>query len=332
MGNAEVNAGRGDTAAFSSSRLTGTRSSSLFSSSSHRSFGSNAFSRANPTRNLSFASTHAAGFGSARFGATSTRSFATTGIGFRGAGYGGFRGAGIGFRGGYGCWGCGFRFGLGFGWGWGWGSWWGPWGFWGPGWGWSPWWNPWWYDSAWGWDPYWDYPPANYNVTYPPEYSGSASNDSYNYSTAPLDNTSTENESQPAEEGTPDTNPMTGNVAASTPTILVYLKDGTTYAASDYWVQGGKLHFYVDYSGETTVDMSDFDLQRTVDENAKRGIKFTLKPKPNTYDPATDTTSTPTSPANGAPAGAPTASPSAAPLQSPSEIRTTASSPSTTKT
>jgi hypothetical protein len=165
-------------------------------------------------------------------------------------------------------------------------------------------------------------------VTYPPEYSGSASN----YSTAPSDSSTVEEESQPAVEGTPNTNPMTGNVAESTPTVLIYLKDGTTYAASDYWVAGGKLHYYVDYSGEASVDMSDFDLQRTVDENAKRGIKFTLKPKPNTYDPATDTTSTPTSPANGTPAGAPAASPSAAPSQSPSEIRTTTSSPSTTKT
>jgi hypothetical protein len=265
-------------------------------------------------------------------------------MGFRGANFGGFRGEGFGFRGagfgfrsGFGCWGCGFRFGLGFGWGWGWGwnSWWGPWGFWGPGWSyWSPWWNPWWYDSGWGWDPYWSYPPANNNVTYPPEYSGSASSDSSDYSTAPSDNSTTDNE--PAVEGTPNTNPMTGNVAASTPTILVFLKDGTTYAASDYWVQDGKLHFYVDYSGETTVDMNDFDLQRTVDENAKRGVKFSLKPNPNTYAPSTDTTSAPMGPANVAPSGAPgqtpSAAPSGAPAQSPSEIRTTTSSASPAKT
>ena len=249
-------------------------------------------------------------------------------MGFRGAGFG-VR-DGFGYRGGWGgCWGCGFRFGLGFGWGWGWGwglGWWGPWGL-----GWyDPWWyEPWWYEPWWGWGPYYDnyYGPSNNSAPIPPDYSGSSSN---NYSTAPSNNSSAENEVEPVESGTPNTNPLTGNVAESTPTVLIYLKDGTTYAASDYWVSGGKLHYYVDYSGEASVDMSDFDLQRTVDENAKRGVKFTLKPNPNTYTPSTDTTSAP--PANGAPSGTPTTNPSQAPTQSP-EIKTTApAAPSTTKT
>ncbi len=71
---------------------------------------------------------------------------------------------------------------------------------------------------------------------------------------------------------------MTGNVAATTPTVLIYLNDGTTYAASDYWLADGQLHYYVNYGGENSVDMSQVDLQRTVNENAKRGVRFSLKP------------------------------------------------------
>ena len=49
-------------------------------------------------------------------------------------------------------------------------------------------------------------------------------------------------------QGSDNPNPVTGNVAATTPTVLIYLNDGTTYAASDYWLADGKLHFNVNYS------------------------------------------------------------------------------------
>jgi hypothetical protein len=74
--------------------------------------------------------------------------------------------------------------------------------------------------------------------------------------------------------------PTTANVAISAPTILVYLKDGTTLAADDYWMADGQFHYRVKYGGESSVDMDQVDMQRTVDENAKRGVRFTLKPKP----------------------------------------------------
>jgi hypothetical protein len=59
------------------------------------------------------------------------------------------------------------------------------------------------------------------------------------------------------------------------------LKDGTMYTASDYWLVDGKLHYVTSYSTESIVDMEEVDLQRTVDENAKRGVTFRLKPTPN---------------------------------------------------
>jgi hypothetical protein len=41
------------------------------------------------------------------------------------------------------------------------------------------------------------------------------------------------------------------------------------------------LHYTVNYGGESTLNMDEVDLQRTVDENARRGIRFSLKPNPS---------------------------------------------------
>jgi hypothetical protein len=53
------------------------------------------------------------------------------------------------------------------------------------------------------------------------------------------------------------------------------------YVASDYWVVDNQLHYIVNYGGESTVALDQVDLQRTVDENEKRGTPFILKTKPN---------------------------------------------------
>jgi hypothetical protein len=62
--------------------------------------------------------------------------------------------------------------------------------------------------------------------------------------------------------------------------VLLYLKDGSSFAVSDYWLADGKLHYVTSYGGDNAVDESRVDLQRTVDENAARGVDFTLKPQP----------------------------------------------------
>ena len=87
------------------------------------------------------------------------------------------------------------------------------------------------------------------------------------------------------QQGSPNDNPDTGNVSASRPTVLLYLKDGTTYAATDYWLQDGVLHYIVNYGGESTLNMDELDLQRTVNENARRGINFSLHPSPSSVYP-----------------------------------------------
>ena len=206
------------------------------------------------------------------------------------------RGWGPGWGGwgwGGGCWNCGFGWGFGwgfgagwgFGWGWG-GGWWGP--GWDLGWGWNPWWGPGYvyYDPWWYGVPY-SYPAYDYQYNGPFDYP--YNNDyqgPYNNDDDSLYGPYSSNGYTSAEPGTPlavaapDTNPVTANVAISAPTLLVYLKDGTMLVANDYWVEGGQFHYTVKYGSENQVALDQVDVQKSTDENAKRGVKFTLKPRP----------------------------------------------------
>ena len=220
----------------------------------------------------------------------SGRTGSTFGHPFGGRGFGrGFdhdRGFGRGFHDrdfddfGFGCFGCGFGFGFGpgfgFGFGWGWGGWWNPW-----------WWDPWWWGPPVAYYP-WSGWPAPAPVTAPGDYSlyygnsDSSYNAPYGNPSTGYDNSNSLSGSLNSESvGSLNTNPLTGNVVDSTPTILLYLKDGAMLAATDYWIADNKLHYLVSYGGENTVEMNEVNLQRTVDENGKRGVKFWLKPNPN---------------------------------------------------
>jgi hypothetical protein len=64
-------------------------------------------------------------------------------------------------------------------------------------------------------------------------------------------------------------------------TAVLYLKDGSSYAVTDYWLADGKIHYVTSYGGENAIDQSALDLQRTVDENANQGLTFTLRPASN---------------------------------------------------
>lgn len=67
---------------------------------------------------------------------------------------------------------------------------------------------------------------------------------------------------------------------APEPEVGLFLKDGSVYAISDYWLAGGRLHYVTNYGGENALDLSQIDLQRTVDANARRGVPFLLRPAP----------------------------------------------------
>ena len=65
----------------------------------------------------------------------------------------------------------------------------------------------------------------------------------------------------------------------------IYLKDGTVYSVTDYWVVNGELHFTMaDESGTKSVEhviaLDELDLQRSIDENALRGFRFVLRNEP----------------------------------------------------
>jgi hypothetical protein len=192
------------------------------------------------------------------------------------------RGFGDGFEGGFrgGCWNCGFGWGLGFG-GWpGWGFGW-PWlgyGNWG-----SYWIDPWWYwrDSS-----YSDYPAA---------YSTDYSNDDYSLYSAPTENYSnSEATSAPPENQSPT--PSISDAETVDP-VLLYMKDGSVYSASVYWVKDNKLHYILTTGAGNAVDLNDVDIERTTTENAKNGVRVTLKPRPGLSEPSPETLS-PTTPAS----------------------------------
>ncbi len=69
---------------------------------------------------------------------------------------------------------------------------------------------------------------------------------------------------------------------AAKPNSVLYLKDGSSFAVTDYWLAQGKLHYVTSYGGENSMDLGKLDLQKTVDENAKQGTAFSLKSAPGT--------------------------------------------------
>jgi len=87
-------------------------------------------------------------------------------------------------------------------------------------------------------------------------------------------------------QNSPDNQAQSGATAAPQAYPVLVLRDGSMYAVNDFWLEGGMLHYVTTYGGENSFDPSQLDMQRTVDENAKRGITFTLYPSPAPASPA----------------------------------------------
>ena len=63
----------------------------------------------------------------------------------------------------------------------------------------------------------------------------------------------------------------------------LYLKDGTVYDVTDYWLVDGQLHFTVpedEKSVEHVIDFDELDLQTTIDMATQRGFQFVLRSEP----------------------------------------------------
>jgi hypothetical protein len=85
----------------------------------------------------------------------------------------------------------------------------------------------------------------------------------------------------------PDDSSADAAAAPAGPATILYFKDGSSYGISDYWLEDGRLHYVTTYGGANGTDLDRVDLQRTVDENAKAGVTFTLRP--GTASPADST-------------------------------------------
>jgi hypothetical protein len=67
--------------------------------------------------------------------------------------------------------------------------------------------------------------------------------------------------------------------------IWLYLKDGTGYAVTDYWVVNGQMHYSIFEDdpmkpAEHVVPLDELDLQKTIDVNTRRGFRMVFRNEP----------------------------------------------------
>jgi hypothetical protein len=77
-------------------------------------------------------------------------------------------------------------------------------------------------------------------------------------------------------EDSPGLNAEEASPKPSVP-VVIYLRDGTSYGVTDYWLTAGRLNYLTSYGGENAIPVEMLNLQKTVDENAARGMVFTLR-------------------------------------------------------
>jgi hypothetical protein len=84
----------------------------------------------------------------------------------------------------------------------------------------------------------------------------------------------TAQEPQPAEQ----TAEQAAEQTKESPLVVLVLKDGSVYGVTDYWLEGGRLHYLASYGGTNDIAIEQLDLQKTVDLNWSLGTKFVLRP------------------------------------------------------
>ena len=67
---------------------------------------------------------------------------------------------------------------------------------------------------------------------------------------------------------------------SSTPLTLIALKGEAIYAATDYWIEAGRLSYVLRSGAQGAFDLNEVDWDRTAQLNAERGITVTLRPRP----------------------------------------------------
>jgi hypothetical protein len=61
---------------------------------------------------------------------------------------------------------------------------------------------------------------------------------------------------------------------------VLFLTNGQVHMITSYWLANGQLHYETGDGIENIIDLTQVDLQSTVNANAARGITFTLRPSP----------------------------------------------------
>ena len=87
----------------------------------------------------------------------------------------------------------------------------------------------------------------------------------------------------PPEYVTPPSYSYGGEETRELPQL--YLKDGTAYRVTDYWLANGQIHFRTLEEGGTksvehVIPQEDLDLQQTIDVNTRMGFRFVLRNAP----------------------------------------------------
>jgi hypothetical protein len=73
--------------------------------------------------------------------------------------------------------------------------------------------------------------------------------------------------------------PSSGTASVLPPVTVLYLNGGYSVGVTEYWLENGELHYHTTYGGDNAVPIGELDLPRTVNENASRGVTFSLHPK-----------------------------------------------------
>ncbi len=58
------------------------------------------------------------------------------------------------------------------------------------------------------------------------------------------------------------------------------LKDGSIFAATDYWLEDGRLLYLSSTGAVSSVALGDLDWPMTTRLNAERGVRFVLRSAP----------------------------------------------------
>jgi hypothetical protein len=127
------------------------------------------------------------------------------------------------------------------------------------------------------------YNPCGYGYFYPGYgyYSGGSYSDFTGNVTNDMTQEPYGEPSAPESEPSSDEATAPSSAAAPTPSAdstVLFLKDGTSFAVTDYWLEGGRLHYVTTYGGANAIELDALDTQKTVDQNAKSGVTFTLRP------------------------------------------------------